>query len=77
MEYSFNSIIFNDITICQLNNNGFRFGCDSPVLAWFTHAKQKWHIADAGSGSGVIAALIAKAYKATVTAIELQEEMLE
>ncbi len=77
MEYTFNSMIFNDVTICQLKNNGFRFGCDSLVLAWFTHARQKWHIADAGSGSGVIAALIAKAYKSKVTAIEMQNEMFE
>ena len=77
MEYTFNSMIFNDITICQLKNNGFRFGCDSPVLAWFTHAKKKWHIADVGSGSGVIAALIARAYNAKVTAIEMQAEMFE
>jgi len=77
VEYTFNSMIFNDITICQLKNNGFRFGCDSPVLAWFTHAKKKWHIADVGSGSGVIAALIARAYNAKVTAIEMQAEMFE
>ena len=77
MEYTYNSMIFKDITICQLKNKGFRFGCDSPVLAWFTRAKKGWHVADCGSGSGVIAALIAKGYGAKVTAIEMQQEMFE
>ncbi len=77
MEYTYNNMIFDNITICQLKNSGFRFGCDSPILAWFTNAKNKWHIADVGSGSGVIAVLIAKAYKCKVTAIEIQQEMFE
>lgn len=77
MEYSYDSIVLKDIKICQPKNMGFRFGCDSPILAWFTHAKEKWCIADVGSGSGVIATLIAKIYKSNVTAIELQQEMFE
>ena len=69
------SIIFPDIKICQPASCGFRFGCDSPLLAWFTRIKKCWRVADAGSGSGVIAALVAKIYGAEITAIEVQEEM--
>ncbi len=77
MEYSYDSIIFDDIKICQLKQDGFRFGCDSPILAYFTKAKKNWLIADVGSGSGVISCLIAKAYKCKVEAVELQDEMFQ
>lgn len=79
MEYSVDSIIYESVKICQPKSKeyGFRFGCDSPVLAWFTRAKRKWRVIDAGSGSGVIAALMAKIYGTEVTAIELQPNMFE
>lgn len=77
MEYTYNSMIFEDLKICQLKTGGFRFGCDSVILAYFTKAKQKSLIADVGSGSGIIASLIAKIYKSNVEAIELQKEMYE
>lgn len=77
MEYTYNSMIFEDLKICQFKTGGFRFGCDSVILAYFTKAKQKSLIADVGSGSGIIASLIAKIYKSNVEAIELQKEMYE
>ncbi len=77
MQYTYDTIIFKDIKICQPKDFGFRFGCDSAVLAWFSHMKEKWLVADVGSGSGVIAILIARAYKSKVHAIELQKEMVE
>lgn len=69
------SIIFPHIKICQPASGGFRFGCDSPLLAWFARIKKNWRVADAGSGSGVIAVLSAKMYGAEITAIEAQEGM--
>lgn len=75
MLFSYDSIIKNDIIICQPKENGFRFGCDSAILAWFTKAKNNWKIADVGSGSGVISALISKMYGSSITAFELQDEM--
>lgn len=77
MEYTYDTMIFDDLKICQLKEGGFRFGCDSLILAYFTKAKQKSLIADVGSGSGIIASLIAKIYKSNVEAIELQKEMYE
>ena len=71
------SIIFSDIKICQPARGGFRFGCDSPLLAYFARIKRSWHIADVGSGSGVIGALAAKIYGTKVTAIEAQSEMFD
>lgn len=75
MLFSYDSIIRDDIIVCQPKENGFRFGCDSAILAWFTKSKKNWKIADVGSGSGVISALISKIYGSHVTAFELQEEM--
>ena len=75
MEYSFDHMIFSDNIICQPKEGGFRFGCDSPILAYFTKAKKNWHVADVGSGSGIIASLIYRIYGSKVTAIELQPEM--
>lgn len=77
MEYSYDNMIYDDIKICQLKEGGFRFGCDSLILAYFTKAKKNAVIADVGSGSGIIATLIAKIYKSNVEAIELQKEMYE
>lgn len=70
------TIINPNIKICQPDKNyGFRFGSDSVLLAYFAKVKQNSFVADAGSGSGVIATLIASIYKANVTAIEIQENM--
>ena len=77
MEYTFDKIIYDNIVICQPKKDGFRFGCDSPILAWFTKAKKKWSIIDIGSGSGVISALIAAGYGCNITAVELQQEMYQ
>lgn len=77
MIFSYDCIIQKDIIICQPKENGFRFGCDSAILAWFTKAKKNWKIADVGSGSGVISALISKMYGSSITAFELQDEMFE
>lgn len=77
MKYTIDSIIKEDIKICQPQLNGFRFGCDSVILAYFANMKSKWNVADVGSGSGVIAALCAKMYDVNVTAVELQDIMFE
>lgn len=77
MEYTYDSMIFDDIKICQLKEHGFRFGCDSVVLAYFTKSKAKSLVADVGSGSGVISVLISKIYGSKIEAIELQEEMFK
>lgn len=75
MEYTIDYILSEDLKICQPKDNGFRFGTDSILLASFAKVKRNSHIADIGSGSGVIAAIIAKFYGSHVTAIEIQEEM--
>lgn len=77
MDCTFDKIISDDIQICQPKKPGFRFGCDSVILAYFANMKSKWVVADAGSGSGVIAAICAKIYGANVTAIELQQMMFQ
>lgn len=75
MDFTVDKIISNDIQICQPKKSGFRFGCDSVILSYFANMKSKWLVADAGSGSGVIAAICAKIYGVNVTAIELQQNM--
>lgn len=75
MEYTYDHMIFPDNIVCQPKSGAFRFGCDSAILAWFTNAKKNWHIADVGSGSGIIASLIYRKYGSKITAIEIQPEM--
>lgn len=70
------SIIFPNIKICQPDKkSGFRFGSDSIVLSYFSRIKPNSFVADVGSGSGIIATLIASFYNANVVAIEIQEEI--
>ena len=74
--YTVDTILRPDIKICQPHpKEGFRFGCDSVILSYFSKLKHKWRVADVGSGSGVIAAIIAKMYGVKVTAIEIQHNM--
>ena len=73
--FSYDSIIFPDLTICQ-PLEGFRFGIDSVVLAWFASVKTKDQVVDIGAGSGVISALLCRFRSpASVTAVEMQDEM--
>lgn len=77
IDFTVDTIISKDIQICQPKKPAFRFGCDSVILSYFAQLKTKWHVADIGSGSGVIAAICAKAYGVTITAIELQTSMFD
>jgi tRNA1Val (adenine37-N6)-methyltransferase len=75
--HSYDSIILPDLKICQ-PVDGFRFGIDSVVLAWFATVKKKDRVVDIGAGSGVLSALISRIRKpASVTAVEVQESMFE
>ncbi len=70
------SIVFPNIKICQPDKkSGFRFGSDSVILSYFSRIKSGSFVADVGSGSGVIAALISSIYDVNVVAIEIQEEI--
>jgi tRNA1Val (adenine37-N6)-methyltransferase len=71
---SIDHIIDESIKISQ-PDNGFRFGTDSVILSWFATVKKHDRIIDIGSGSGVIATLLAKLKGASdITAVELQPE---
>jgi tRNA1Val (adenine37-N6)-methyltransferase len=70
-------IIFKDLLVCQ-PDDGFRFGLDSVLLAWFATVKRRDSVLDAGAGSGVISALLARLKGAgKIHAIEIQTEMYE
>lgn len=75
METTINSILKSDIQICQ-PKDGFRFSIDSIILSRFIKVKKYSHILDAGSGSGIIATLLAKLYNLeNIDAVELQDNM--
>ncbi len=74
---SIDPFIYSDLLISQ-PDKGFRFGMDAVILAWFTKINIADKIIDIGSGSGIIAALLARIKKAqSITAVELQSDMYE
>ncbi len=78
MEHSIDTIIYSDVKICQPKQGyGFRFGCDSPILAGFAKLRKSAKVIEAGAGSGVISILLSRFHGVDVTAIELQPEMFE
>lgn len=75
MNKTYDSIVRRDIIICQ-PEEGFRFSVDAVMLADFVRPSAKSKTIDIGSGSGVIAALLAKVKGYTdIDALELQENM--
>ncbi|QAR33714.1 SAM-dependent methyltransferase [Geovibrio thiophilus] len=75
MNKTYDSIVRRDIVICQ-PKEGFRFSVDAVMLADFVKPSSKAKTIDIGSGSGVIAALLAKVKGCTdIDALELQENM--
>jgi len=64
-----------DIKIYQ-NKDGYRFSVDAVLLYSFADMRYARHIADLGTGSGIIGLLLARKYpKARVTLVELQESL--
>lgn len=59
MGFSENSIIREDILVCQ-PEKGFRFSTDSVYLAWFVKYRKDCRVIDIGAGSGIISALLSR-----------------
>lgn len=59
------------------NENGFRFGTDSVLLAGFVNVGGKDKLVDLGSGTGVIAILVEGRTGASVTGVEIQPEQCD
>lgn len=66
----------NGLRIIQ-NPDYFRFGCDAVELADFVTGGVKDYACDLGSGSGIIAVLLAGKKHMRVTAVEIQQCMAE
>ena len=66
----------NGLKIIQ-NPNAFRFGCDAVELADFVTGGAKDYACDLGSGSGIIAVLLAGKKGIKTTAVEIQEQMAD
>ncbi|GAB7140054.1 tRNA1(Val) (adenine(37)-N6)-methyltransferase [Deferribacterales bacterium RsTz2092] len=74
---SIDYIISQSLQISQ-PDEGFRFGSDSLVLAWFATVKPKERIIDICSGSGVLSVLLAERKQVCdIVAVELQDEMFK
>ncbi|MDH4233493.1 MAG: tRNA1(Val) (adenine(37)-N6)-methyltransferase [Nitrospirota bacterium] len=73
METSLDGI--RDVKVYQ-NVNGYRFSVDAVLLYSFVNVKYACHIADLGTGSGIIGLLLARKYgDARVLLVELQESL--
>lgn len=59
------------------SGRGFRFGTDSVLLAGFANVGPKDRVIDLGSGTGVIAILLAGRTGAALTALEIQPEQCD
>jgi len=57
--------------------NGYRYSLDAYLLAAFVSERPGTEVLDIGSGSGVIALLLASVKGMHVTGVEIQEEMAE
>lgn len=67
-------LLVNGLKIIQ-SDQYFRFGCDAVELADFVTGGVKDRAADLGTGSGIIAILLAGKKKISVTAVEIQQCM--
>jgi tRNA1Val (adenine37-N6)-methyltransferase len=64
-----------DVKVYQ-NRQGYRFSVDAVLLYAFVNMKYVRHVADLGTGSGIIGLLLARKYpSARVTLVELQESL--
>ena len=54
--------------------SGFRFGTDAVLLSGFVRAKREEHIADLGSGSGILTVLVGARTGARISAVEIDPE---
>ncbi|MDF2530493.1 MAG: putative O-methyltransferase [Clostridia bacterium] len=59
-------------------NNTFKFGVDAVLLADFAEIKKSEHVLEMGTGTGIIPILLhAKKQPASITALEIQEDMAD
>lgn len=66
-----------EVSVCQ-KVKGYRFSLDSVLLADFVRRLGRERVADLGTGSGIIALLLAKRFPAvSVSAVELQSSLAE
>jgi len=67
-----------DLQYCGLkmiqNDVCFRFGTDAVLLSSFVRAGKRDHIVDLGTGTGILALLLAARTGARITGVELQRE---
>ena len=74
-EYTVDTVLDGAVKIFQ-PVNGFRFGTDSILLAKFVGKKRCQRVLEIGAGSGVISAILKKAYGfKSIDAVEYQENM--
>ena len=67
----------NGLRIIQ-NPAAFRFGMDAVLLADFTRVRPHEHLADMGTGTGILALLLSqKQNDCIIEAFEIQEQMAE
>lgn len=75
MKHTYDTIINPEISICQ-PEKGFRFSSDAVFLSWFVKTAGVRRIADVGSGSGIVSALISLMRGIErIDAIEMQDVM--
>ncbi len=71
-----NDVVMDGLRLIQ-KKNGFRYGMDAVVLSQFAALPAKARAIDLGTGTGIIALILAKRGARAVTALEQDPEMAE
>ncbi|MDI6725946.1 MAG: tRNA1(Val) (adenine(37)-N6)-methyltransferase [Smithellaceae bacterium] len=74
---SLDALLAGRLKVLQ-SEQGYRFSIDSLLLAGFVHTRKNDRVADLGTGSGIVALLLARRPEVgSVTGVEIQEELAD
>lgn len=76
MEYTVEDLQVNNLKICN-GREGFRFGTDAVLLAWFSARKKITRTVDLCTGNGIVPILLSTSKATELYGIEIQKEQCD